>query len=81
MVVAVLEPAISVVMWRRSKPTELHDHKMYLQKTKSDTAEIYKAMKMHTYLTGMYYSDLILLIVCQLAPSSDFVAKGELYLE
>ena len=54
---------------------------MYLQKTKSDTAEIHRAIKMHTYLTGMYYSDLILLIVCQLAPSSDFVVKGELYLE
>ena len=76
-----LEPATSAVTGRRSKPTELHDHEMYLQKTKSDTAEIYKARKMYTYLTGMYYSDLILLIVCQLAPLSTFIAKGELYLE
>lgn len=76
-----LEPATSAVTGRRSKPTELHDYEMHLQKTKSDTAEIHRAMKMHTYLTGMYYSDLILLIVCQLAPSSDLVAKGELYLE
>lgn len=71
----------SAVTGRRSKPTELHDHEMYLQKTKSDTTKIYKARKMHTYLTGMYYSDLILLIVCQLAPLSTFIAKGELYLE
>lgn len=54
---------------------------MYLQKTKSDTAEIHRARKIHTDLTGMYYSDLILLIVCQLAPLSTFIAKGELYLE
>ena len=76
-----LEPTTSAVTGRRSKPTELHDHEMHLQKTKSDTAEIHRAMKMHTHLTGMYYSDLILLMVCQLAPLSTFIAKGELYLE